>query len=102
MIARLKAFSSAGADCLFAPGLSKPEQITAVVKAVAPKPFNLLIGTPMGITVKDAEAMGVRRISVGGALARNIWGSFLRATKQILEEGRFDALGEGAPGAEIN
>lgn len=102
VIARLKAFSNAGADCLFAPGISKPEQITAVVQAVAPKPVNLLIGTPIGLTVKDAEALGVRRISVGGALARNIWGAFLRAAKQIAEEGRFDALSEGAPGAEIN
>jgi 2-methylisocitrate lyase-like PEP mutase family enzyme len=102
VIARLKAYSNAGADCLFAPGLSKPEQIKAVVDAVAPKPFNLLIGTPIGLTVKDAEALGVRRISVGGALSRGIWGAFLRATKQILEEGRFDALGEGAPGMEIN
>ncbi len=102
VIARLKAYSNAGADCLFAPGLSKPEQIKAVVDAVAPKPFNLLIGTPIGLTVKDAEALGVRRISVGGALSRGIWGAFLRMTKQIAEEGRFDALGEGAPGMEIN
>ncbi len=102
VIARLKAYANAGADCLFAPGLSKPEQIRAVVDAVAPKPFNLLIGTPIGLTVKDAEALGVRRISVGGALARGIWGAFLRMTKQIVEEGRFDALGEGAPGMEIN
>lgn len=102
VIARLKAYSNAGADCLFAPGLSKPEQIKAVVDAVAPKPFNLLIGTPIGLTVKDAEALGVRRISVGGALSRGIWGAFLRMTKQIVEEGRFDALGEGAPGMEIN
>jgi 2-methylisocitrate lyase-like PEP mutase family enzyme len=102
VIARLKAYSNAGADCLFAPGVSKPEQIKAVVQAVAPKPFNLLIGTPIGLTVKDVEALGVRRISVGGALSRGIWGAFLRATKQILEEGRFDALGEGTPGMEIN
>lgn len=102
VIARLKAYANAGADCLFAPGLSKPEQIKAVVDAVAPKPFNLLIGTPIGLTVKDAEALGVRRISVGGALARGIWGAFLRMTKQIVEEGRFDALGEGASGMEIN
>lgn len=102
VIVRLKAYASAGADCLFAPGLAKPDQIKAAVEAVAPKPFNLLIGTPNGLTVKDVEALGVRRISVGGALARGVWGAFLRMTKQIMEEGRFDALGEGAPGAEIN
>lgn len=101
-IARLKAYSNAGADCLYAPGINKPEQISAMVKAVAPKPFNLLIGTPIGITVKDAEALGVRRISIGGSLARSAWGGFLRAAKQIAEEGRFDAFGDAAPGLEIN
>ncbi|MBX3549793.1 MAG: isocitrate lyase/phosphoenolpyruvate mutase family protein [Xanthobacteraceae bacterium] len=101
-IARLKAYSAAGADCLYAPGISKPEQIKAVVQAVAPKPVNLLIGTPMGLTVKDAEALGVRRISIGGSLARSAWGGFLRAAKQIAEEGRFDAFAEAAPGIEIN
>ncbi len=101
-IARLKAYAAAGADCLYAPGISKPEQIKAIVQAVAPKPVNLLIGTPMGLTLKDAEALGVRRVSIGGSLARAAWGGFLRAAKQIAEEGRFDALGEGAPGMEIN
>lgn len=101
-IARLKAYSAAGADCLYAPGISKPEQIRAVVQAVAPKPVNLLIGTPMGLTVKDAEALGVRRISIGGSLARSAWGGFLRATKMIAEEGRFDAFADAAPGMEIN
>ncbi|MBX3512752.1 MAG: isocitrate lyase/phosphoenolpyruvate mutase family protein [Xanthobacteraceae bacterium] len=101
-IARLKAYSAAGADCLYAPGIFKPEQIKAVVQAVAPKPVNLLIGTPMGLTVKDTEALGVRRISIGGSLARSAWGGFLRAAKQIAEEGRFDAFAEAAPGIEIN
>jgi 2-methylisocitrate lyase-like PEP mutase family enzyme len=101
-IARLKAYSAAGADCLYAPGISKPEQIKAIVQAVAPKPVNLLIGTPMGLTVKDAEALGVRRISIGGSLARAAWGGFLRAAKMIAEEGRFDAFGEAASGMEIN
>lgn len=101
-IARLKAYSAAGADCLYAPGINKPEQIKAVVQAVAPKPVNLLIGTPMGITVKDAEALGVRRISIGGSLARAAWGGFLRAAKLIAEEGRFDAFADAAPGMEIN
>lgn len=101
-IARLKAYSSAGADCLYAPGISKPEQIKAIVQAVAPKPVNLLIGTPMGLTVKDAEALGVRRVSIGGSLARAAWGGFIRAAKMIAEEGRFDAFGEAASGMEIN
>lgn len=101
-IARLNAYSAAGADCLYAPGISKPEQISAVVQAVAPKPVNLLIGAPMGLTVKDAEALGVRRISVGGSLARSAWGGFLRAAKMIAEEGRFDAFADAAPGMEIN
>jgi 2-methylisocitrate lyase-like PEP mutase family enzyme len=101
-IARLKAYASAGADCLYAPGISKPEQITAIVKAVAPKPVNLLIGTPIGLTLKDAEALGVRRVSIGGSLARAAWGGFIRAAKQIAEEGRFDAFADAAPGMEIN
>lgn len=101
-IARLKAYSAAGADCLYAPGISKPEQIKAIVQAVAPKPVNLLIGTPMGLTVKDAEALGVRRISIGGSLARAAWGGFIRAARMIADEGRFDAFGEAASGMEIN
>lgn len=101
-IARLKAYAAAGADCLYAPGINKPEQIKAIVQAVAPKPVNLLIGTPMGLAVKDAEALGVRRISIGGSLARAAWGGFIRAAKMIAEEGRFDAFADAAPGMEIN
>jgi len=101
-IARLKAYSDAGADCLYSPGIKTKEQIAAVVKAVAPKPFNLLIGNAIGITVKDAEELGVRRISIGGALARAAWGGFLRAAKQIAGEGRFDEFANAAPGAELN
>ena len=102
VIARLKAYANAGADCLYAPGIGKPEQISAVVKAVAPKPVNLLIGAPMGISVKDAAALGVRRISVGGALARSAWGGFIKMAKQIAEEGRFDGFAEAASGGELN
>lgn len=101
-IARLRAYAEAGADCLYAPGIAKPEQIRAMVQAVAPKPVNLLIGTPTGMTLKDAEALGVRRVSIGGSLARSAWGGFLRAAKMIAEEGRFDAFADAAPGAEIN
>lgn len=102
VIARLNAYSNAGADCLYAPGISKREQISAVVKAVAPKPVNLLIGSAMGITVRDAEALGVRRISVGGALARAAWGGFVRVAKQIAEQGRFDGFADAAAGGELN
>jgi 2-methylisocitrate lyase-like PEP mutase family enzyme len=101
-IARLKAYSEAGADCLYAPGIKTREQIAAVVKAVAPKPFNLLIGFPTDLTVRDAEALGVRRISVGGALARSAWGGFMRAAQAIATDGRFDAFTQAASGAELN
>jgi 2-methylisocitrate lyase-like PEP mutase family enzyme len=101
-IARLVAYAEAGADCLYAPGLKTREDIAAVVRAVAPKPVNLLIGTAMGLTVRDAEALGVRRISVGGALARSAWAGFLRAARQIADEGRFDAFADAAPGATLN
>ena len=100
-IARLKAYSEAGADCLYAPGVRTREQITAVVAAVAPKPFNLLIGWPSELTLQDAAAMGVRRISVGGALARAAWGGFLRAARSIASDGRCEFAG-AAPGNELN
>ena len=100
-IARLKAYSDAGADCLYAPGLRTHEQIAAVVKAVAPKPFNLLIGWPSELMFDDVAALGVRRISVGGALARAAWGGFLRAARAVAA-GRFDAFADAAPGAELN
>ena len=101
-IARLKAYSNAGADCLYAPGIKSREQIAAVVKAVAPKPVNLLIGFASELTVADAEALGVRRISVGGALARSAWGGFMRAAQLIAEKGRFDGLRDAAQGAALN
>ena len=101
-IARLKAYAQAGADCLYAPGINKPEQIRAVVQAAAPKPVNLLIGSASGMTVAEAAALGIRRISVGGALARTAWGGFMRAARAIAEQGRFDGFAEGAAGQEIN
>jgi 2-methylisocitrate lyase-like PEP mutase family enzyme len=101
-IARLKAYAEAGADCLYAPGIRTRAQIEAVVKAVAPKPVNLLIGSTSEFTVRDVAAMGVRRISVGGALARAAWGGFLRAARTLAEDGRFDGLAEAAPGSELN
>jgi 2-methylisocitrate lyase-like PEP mutase family enzyme len=101
-IRRLKAYASAGADCLYAPGIRTREQIAAVVAAVAPKPVNLLIGFPTDLTLADIAALGVRRVSVGGALARSAWGGFMRAARAISEHGRFDAFADAAPGAELN
>jgi 2-methylisocitrate lyase-like PEP mutase family enzyme len=101
-IARLKAYANAGADCLYAPGLRTHEQIAAVVAAVAPKPVNVLVGGASEWTVAQLAALGVRRISVGGALARSAWGGFMRAAKLIADEGRFDAFGTAASGAELN
>lgn len=101
-IRRLKAYSEAGADCLYAPGITTRAQITAVVAAVAPKPVNLLIWTASEFTLDDAAAMGVRRISVGGALARTAWFGFMKAARMIADEGRFDGLGQAANGKELN
>jgi 2-methylisocitrate lyase-like PEP mutase family enzyme len=101
VIDRLKAYSEAGADCLYAPGIKTPEQISAVVKAVAPKPVNLLIGAS-GLSVAAAADLGVRRISVGGSLARTAWAGFMRAAREIAEQGTFTELGNGYPGGELN
>jgi 2-methylisocitrate lyase-like PEP mutase family enzyme len=101
-IARLKAYAQAGADCLYAPGIQTPEQIKAVVSAVAPKPVNLLVGSASKLTVQEIAALGVRRISVGGALARSAWGGFMRAARSIAERGRFDAFADATPGRELN
>ena len=102
MIARLRAYAAAGADCLYAPGIRTRDQIEAVVNAVAPKPVNFLNGGPLGHTVADLAAMGVRRISVGGALARSAWGGFMRAARLIAEQGSFEGFKEAASGAELN
>ena len=102
MIERLKAYSAVGADCLYAPGIKTREQIEAVVKAVAPKPVNFLNGAAFGHTVNDLAGMGVRRISVGGALARAAWGGFTRAAKAIAEQGSFEGFKEAANGGELN
>ena len=101
-IARLEAYADAGADCLYAPGIRTREEILAVVQAVAPKPVNLLIGAASDFTVHDVAAMGVRRISVGGALARAAWGAFLRAARTMAQDGRFDGLAGAASGQELN
>ena len=101
-IQRLKAYAQAGADCLYAPGLSKPEQIAAVVAALAPKPLNLLVGSASAMTLADIAALGVRRVSVGGALARAAWGGFMRAASRLANDGRFDGFADAAPGAGLN
>jgi 2-methylisocitrate lyase-like PEP mutase family enzyme len=101
VIDRLNAYAEAGADCLYAPGIKSKEQIAAVVKAVHPKPVNLLIGAP-GLTVADAADLGVRRISVGGSLARVAWGGFMRAAQEIADKGSFTELGSGFSGGELN
>lgn len=99
---RLKAYAEAGADCLYAPGIRTREQIAMVVEAVAPKPVNVLIGGPIGLTMTDVAGLGVRRVSVGGALARAAWGGFMHAAKDLAEHGTFDAFGSAAPHAELN
>jgi 2-methylisocitrate lyase-like PEP mutase family enzyme len=101
VITRLVAYAEAGADCLYAPGLRTKEHIAAVVKAVAPKPVNVLMGGP-GFSVAELADLGVRRISVGGALARSAWGGFLRAAKDIADNGSFAEFKNAVPFAEIN
>ena len=101
VIDRLNAYSAAGADCLYAPGIKTREQISAVVKAVHPKPVNLLIGAS-GLSVAEAADLGVRRISVGGSLARSAWAGFMTAAREIAEEGTFTGLSKGYPGGELN
>jgi 2-methylisocitrate lyase-like PEP mutase family enzyme len=100
---RLIAFGDAGADCLFAPGVEKPEQISEVVKAVSPKPVNVLVSHPIpDLTLARLTDLGVRRISVGSALARVAWGAFIRAAQSIARTGSFDSLGDAAGYIELN
>src|SRR5882757_4057427 len=101
-IGRLKAYANAGADCLYAPGIRSVEHISAVVAAVAPKPVNLLIGFNAELNLAQIAALGVRRISVGGALARAAWGGFMRAANLIVEQGRFDGFADAASGSALN
>ncbi|MBK6927499.1 MAG: isocitrate lyase/phosphoenolpyruvate mutase family protein [Comamonadaceae bacterium] len=101
-IARLQAYANAGADCLYAPGVTTREQIVALVEAVAPKPLNLLVGSASELTVADIAALGVRRISVGGALARSAWGGFMRSAQLLAQQGRFDGFADAASGKDLN
>jgi 2-methylisocitrate lyase-like PEP mutase family enzyme len=100
-IRRITAYAEAGADCLYAPGIRAHEDLAAVVKAVAPKPVNVLVGGDFA-TVAELAGLGVRRISVGGALARAAWTGFLTAATEIAKQGTFRTLGEAVPFAEIN
>lgn len=101
-IARLRAYAAAGADCLYAPGLRMPDQIAAVVAAVAPKPVNLLVGSASDMTMETIAALGVRRVSVGGALARSAWGGLMRAASLLADRGSFDGFAGAASGNELN
>ena len=100
-IRRLVAYAEAGAECLYAPGIRSPEDIGAVVRAVAPRPVNVLAHTDFA-TVGELAALGVRRISVGGALARTAWGGFMAAAQEIAGQGTFTRLAQGLPSAELN
>jgi 2-methylisocitrate lyase-like PEP mutase family enzyme len=100
---RLGAYAEAGADCLYAPGVSKLDEIAEIVKAVAPKPVNVLVSSPSKeLTVARLTDLGVRRISVGSSLARVSWGAFIRAARNIAETGSFDSFADAAPFAELN
>jgi 2-methylisocitrate lyase-like PEP mutase family enzyme len=101
-IRRLKAYAAAGADCLYAPGIRTRQQIEAVVKAVAPKPVNFLNSGALGFTVADIAAMGVRRISVGGSLARVAMHAFIRSATEIAKDGKFDGFAGLITNADLN
>jgi 2-methylisocitrate lyase-like PEP mutase family enzyme len=101
-VRRLKAFADAGADCLYAPGIKTREQIEATVKAVAPKPINFLNSGAFGFTVKDLGEMGVRRISVGGTLARVAMQAFISSATEIAKDGTFESFADVITNAELN
>ena len=101
-IRRLKAYADAGADCLYAPGIKTREQIVAVVNAVAPKSVNFLNSGAFGFTVNDLAGMGVRRISVGGTLARVAMHAFIKSAADIANNGKFDSFAGVMPNAELN
>jgi 2-methylisocitrate lyase-like PEP mutase family enzyme len=101
-ITRLRAYTEAGADCLYAPGLRTSDQIAQVVKAVAPTPLNVLWSTASEFTVDELAALGVRRISLGGALARVAWGAFARTARTIMEQGCLPGLAQAMPTPELD
>lgn len=101
-IRRLQAYAEAGADVLYAPGPTKREDIRAIVEAVGPKPVNVLLASNAGLTVADLEQLGVRRVSVGGSLARAAWTGFIRAAKELAEHGSASGFGGLVPHGELN
>ena len=101
-VRRLQAYAAVGADVLFAPGPQDPAEIKALVEAVAPKPLNLLVVRDIGLSVGDLATLGVRRISVGGALALAAWTGFMRAARALKTEGSFSGLANLVPYAEVN
>jgi 2-methylisocitrate lyase-like PEP mutase family enzyme len=103
VLERLVAYADAGADCLFAPGIRTPATITDIVKAVAPKPVSVLVSAPSpALSVARLAEMGVRRVSVGSALARVAWGAFMRAAKSLVDGGSFESFADAAPFATLN
>ncbi len=102
VIARLTAYANAGADCLYAPGLRTSDDIAAVVKAVAPRPVNVLVGSASALTMAQLATLGVRRVSVGGALARAAWGGFMRAANELAKDGTFGGFADAASGQTLN
>ncbi|CAN5611541.1 isocitrate lyase/phosphoenolpyruvate mutase family protein [soil metagenome] len=103
VLARLVAYAEAGADCLYAPGLTTSDEISAVVRAVAPKPVNVLVsGFNAEFSCAQLADLGVRRVSVGSGLALAAWGAFLRAAAELAADGNFAKLAEGARSAELN
>jgi 2-methylisocitrate lyase-like PEP mutase family enzyme len=101
-VRRLQAYAAAGADVLFAPGPQNPREIEALVEAVAPKPLNLLVVRDIGLSVEEIGALGVRRISVGGALALAAWTGFMRAAEMLRSKGSFGGLASLVPYSDIN
>jgi 2-methylisocitrate lyase-like PEP mutase family enzyme len=100
---RLAAYAEAGADCLYAPGVSNPDEITQIVKTLAPKPVNVLVsGFNHQLSMLELADLGVRRISVGSGLALAAWGAFLRAAQDIKTNGTFNLLSDNAPSADLN
>ena len=102
MLRRVTTYADAGADVLYAPGPQTREDVRAIVRAVSPKPVNVLVSANVGLTVADLAELGVRRVSVGSALARTAWGSFIRAAKAIAEKGSFEGFDGATPKAELN
>lgn len=101
-VRRLEAYAEAGADVLYAPDLGSIDDIKVIVKAVAPKPVNVLVSSSMGLRVADLAEAGVRRISVGSALARAAWGGFMRAAEDIARDGNFERFAQNRPFNDIN